>query len=82
MCFRAVLSRLGKTIQAIAIAAYYADDWPLLVVCPSSVRLTWKNELLRWLGNAALSDKQAQGAYDDDDLQLSEGDDVAEQAPA
>jgi SWI/SNF-related matrix-associated actin-dependent regulator of chromatin subfamily A-like protein 1 len=29
---------LGKTIQALAVADYYKKDWPLLIVCPSSVR--------------------------------------------
>jgi SNF2 family DNA or RNA helicase len=28
---------LGKTLQAIAVAAYYKEDWPVLVVAPSSV---------------------------------------------
>lgn len=32
---------LGKTVQAICIAAYYRSEWPLLVVAPSSVRFTW-----------------------------------------
>lgn len=32
---------LGKTLQAIAVMSYYRSDWPLLVVCPSSVRFTW-----------------------------------------
>ena len=32
---------LGKTLQAIAVMSYYREDWPLLVICPSSVRLTW-----------------------------------------
>ncbi|KAI8149301.1 P-loop containing nucleoside triphosphate hydrolase protein [Fennellomyces sp. T-0311] len=41
---------LGKTIQAIAIAVAYSDEWPVLVVCPSSLRLTWKGEIIRWLG--------------------------------
>lgn len=40
---------LGKTIQAIAIARVYIDDWPLLIVCPSSLRLNWREEILRWL---------------------------------
>lgn len=40
---------LGKTIQAITIAYYYRTDWPLLIVCPSSVRLNWQNELSEWL---------------------------------
>ena len=29
---------LGKTIQALGIADYYRSEWPLLIVCPSSVR--------------------------------------------
>lgn len=33
---------LGKTVQSICIAAYYRQQWPLLIVCPSSVRLMWK----------------------------------------
>lgn len=33
---------LGKTVQAICVASYYRKEWPVLVVCPSSVRLTWQ----------------------------------------
>ena len=40
---------LGKTLQGIAIASLYFEDWPCLIVCPSSLRLNWKNELTRWL---------------------------------
>ncbi|KAJ8255315.1 hypothetical protein GJAV_G00203480 [Gymnothorax javanicus] len=40
---------LGKTIQAICIAAFYRKEWPLLVVTPSSVRLTWAEAFRRWL---------------------------------
>ena len=51
-CFRFAIQRngramladdmgLGKTVQAIAIATYYCKEWPLLIVCPSSVRLVW-----------------------------------------
>jgi len=40
---------LGKTIQAIAIASAYMTEWPLLVVCPSSMRSVWAHEIVRWL---------------------------------
>ncbi|KAI9490949.1 P-loop containing nucleoside triphosphate hydrolase protein [Zychaea mexicana] len=40
---------LGKTIQAIAIAYAYSDSWPVLILCPSSLRFTWKNEITRWI---------------------------------
>ena len=36
-------------MQAICIAACYPKDWPLLVVCPSSMRLVWYEALLQWL---------------------------------
>lgn len=42
---------LGKTLQAIAVARIYIKDWPLLVICPSSLRLNWKEELLNWLSD-------------------------------
>ena len=39
----------GKTKSAIAIAAHYNTHWPLLVLCPSSLRLNWRDELLESL---------------------------------
>ncbi|KAG5187890.1 SNF2 family N-terminal domain-containing protein, partial [Tribonema minus] len=35
--------------EAIAIAAAYADEWPLLVLCPTALRDNWRNELLKWV---------------------------------
>lgn len=29
---------LGKTIQAIGVIKYYSNSFPLLIVCPSSMR--------------------------------------------
>ena len=40
---------LGKTIQALGIALYYQREWPLLVICPSGLRLTWAAEISKWL---------------------------------
>lgn len=37
----------GKTLQALATCAY-TDSWPLLVVCPASLKLNWAKEVLRW----------------------------------
>ena len=36
---------LGKTIQAICVASYYRAEWPLLVITPSSLRITWQQVL-------------------------------------
>ncbi|XP_064402353.1 SWI/SNF-related matrix-associated actin-dependent regulator of chromatin subfamily A-like protein 1 [Halichondria panicea] len=47
---------LGKTLQAIAVMSYYRSDWPLLVVCPSSVRLTWAEAFKRWIPSLVVAD--------------------------
>ncbi|KAH3761372.1 chromatin remodeling factor18 [Pelomyxa schiedti] len=40
---------LGKTIQAIAIASYFREEWPLLIICPSSLRLNWASEITKFI---------------------------------
>ena len=40
---------LGKTVQALAVAAHFREAWPVLVVCPSSVRFVWEDQALTWL---------------------------------
>ncbi|XP_007464068.1 PREDICTED: DNA annealing helicase and endonuclease ZRANB3 [Lipotes vexillifer] len=40
---------LGKTIQAIGIAYFYKEEWPLLVVVPSSLRYPWTEEIEKWI---------------------------------
>lgn len=40
---------LGKTLQAIALACYYREEWPVLVVVPSSVRFDWAQQFRRWV---------------------------------
>lgn len=41
---------LGKTVQALALASAYRDEWPGLIVSPSSLREQWADALHRWLG--------------------------------
>lgn len=43
---------LGKTVQAIALMACYRDEWPCLLVVPSTLRTQWAAALHRWLGVA------------------------------
>nr|KAF6354160.1 zinc finger RANBP2-type containing 3 [Pipistrellus kuhlii] len=40
---------LGKTIQAVAIAYFYKEEWPLLIVVPSSLRYPWTEEIEKWI---------------------------------
>jgi len=41
---------VGKTIQAISLAYIYRDSWPVLIVCPGSMKYSWKGEIQTWLG--------------------------------
>jgi len=41
---------LGKTVQSIAAMSCYAQEWPLLVLSPSTARFHWRNQCLKWLG--------------------------------
>jgi len=47
--FTVVVSQFVYCLQAICIAACYPEDWPLLIICPSSMRLVWHDALLNWL---------------------------------
>lgn len=40
---------LGKTIQAIACINALEDVKRVLIVCPNSLKLNWRNELRKWL---------------------------------
>ena len=40
---------VGKTIQAICIASIFKENWPVLIVAPSSLKFNWRDELLHWL---------------------------------
>ncbi|XP_031669114.1 DNA annealing helicase and endonuclease ZRANB3 [Oncorhynchus kisutch] len=40
---------LGKTVQAISVAYAYRQEWPLLIVVPSSLKYPWIEEMERWI---------------------------------
>uniref|UniRef100_A0A8C5R5Z1 Zinc finger RANBP2-type containing 3 n=1 Tax=Leptobrachium leishanense TaxID=445787 RepID=A0A8C5R5Z1_9ANUR len=40
---------LGKTIQAIAVAYIFREEWPMLIVVPSSLKYPWIEELEKWI---------------------------------
>lgn len=46
---------LGKSLQALAFAAYYRSDWPLLIISPASMVATWAEQLHRWLPSVSNS---------------------------
>ncbi|XP_003741169.2 SWI/SNF-related matrix-associated actin-dependent regulator of chromatin subfamily A-like protein 1 [Galendromus occidentalis] len=49
---------LGKTVQSLAIASYYREEWPLLIVCPSSMRFNWRQAIVQWLPSLTEDDIQ------------------------
>jgi len=42
---------LGKTLTALALAFEYREEWPVLVVCPPTLRHQWRSQVLHWLGH-------------------------------
>ena len=40
---------VGKTVQAIGIALAYKDEWPVLIICPSSLKFVWRDEIIKWI---------------------------------
>ena len=49
---------LGKTRTAIAAACFYQQEWPVLILCPSSARHHWQQELLNVVPESLLEPRQ------------------------
>ncbi|KJH44692.1 helicase protein [Dictyocaulus viviparus] len=52
---------LGKSVQALALARYYKSEWPLLIICPSSVKTAWRMDESHMLKDGKA--KRTQVAY-------------------
>ncbi|KAF4722883.1 hypothetical protein FOZ62_003193 [Perkinsus olseni] len=48
---------LGKTLQALAVALAYRTEWPVLVICPPSLKFVWKDQILEWLKDHVRGDQ-------------------------
>lgn len=57
---------VGKTIQAIALCQLYKEDWPVLVICPGSMKYSWRSEVSKWLG--ITNEKQIQVINSSNDI--------------
>ena len=73
---------LGKTIQSIASMSVYHDEWPLLILTPSTARYHWAAEFMNWLGSeSSVNQGRAAGAGNggtaDPDNDKAEGEDCA-----
>ena len=40
----------GKTLEALASMSVVRDQWPVLIVCPTSLLFNWESEITEWLG--------------------------------
>jgi SNF2 family DNA or RNA helicase len=40
---------VGKTLQALALAAAYAHEGPILIIVPASLRFMWAEQVEKWL---------------------------------
>ena len=40
---------VGKTIQGMGLSYIYYSEWPLLIICPSSLKHNWKSEFTSWI---------------------------------
>ena len=49
---------VGKTIQALMIAYYFKQDWPLIVICPASLKFVWRDEIVKWIPSVREGDVQ------------------------
>merc|ERR1719215_463846 len=47
---------LGKTVQALILAAQFLNEWPVLIVVPSSLRFVWREQAVQWLSHIVGSD--------------------------
>nr|XP_027193644.1 DNA annealing helicase and endonuclease ZRANB3-like [Dermatophagoides pteronyssinus] len=42
---------LGKTLQALALAANFRGDWPAIAIVPSSLKDQWNIQIRKWCSN-------------------------------
>eukprot|EP00559_Dactyliosolen_fragilissimus_P005494 CAMPEP_0184872242 /NCGR_PEP_ID=MMETSP0580-20130426/41171_1 /TAXON_ID=1118495 /ORGANISM="Dactyliosolen fragilissimus" /LENGTH=1184 /DNA_ID=CAMNT_0027375001 /DNA_START=422 /DNA_END=3976 /DNA_ORIENTATION=- len=58
---------LGKSITALAIMLAYKCEWPLLILCPASLRYTWPAEIEKFIPSLPHSAVRILAGFDDVD---------------
>jgi len=57
---------LGKTVTALAIASHYEEtDWPVMIMCPASLRYTWPSEIEKFWPNLPPSEVHIATGFSD-----------------
>ena len=59
---------LGKSITSLAIMCHYMSEWPLLILCPASLRHIWPNEIEKFLPGVPPSSVYVVQGFDDADF--------------
>jgi SNF2 family DNA or RNA helicase len=63
---------LGKSITSLAIMCHYMAEWPLLILCPASLRHIWPNEIEKFLPGLPPSSVYVVQGFDDADFYENE----------
>ena len=45
--------RLGKTVQVLLWIALHPEKTPIIIICPATLKITWKREILKWKNKRA-----------------------------
>ena len=59
---------LGKTITSLAVMAHHIASWPLLILCPASLRHTWPAEIEKFIPSLPTSAVYVVSGFDDADF--------------
>lgn len=59
---------LGKTVTSLAIMLAFKSEWPLLILCPASLRYTWPSEIEKFYPWMPHSDVYVVKGFDDCDF--------------
>jgi SWI/SNF-related matrix-associated actin-dependent regulator 1 of chromatin subfamily A len=59
---------LGKTVTSLAIMLAYKSEWPLLILCPASLRYTWPAEIEKFIPSLSFSEIYVVNGFDDSDF--------------
>jgi len=59
---------LGKTVTSLAIMLHHVASWPLLILCPASLRHTWPAEIEKFMPSLPTSAVYVVSGFDDADF--------------
>lgn len=59
---------LGKSITSLAIMCHYIQEWPLLILCPASLKHIWPNEIEKFIPGLSVNSVYVVQGFDDVDF--------------